>query len=237
MRLNAALIFANGVFFQRSNWKWWSALLVGTLIYLISTIMGFWMVFSSTVGRVSDLGIITMILTSQVLIIAGLVFLARWTGSDWLAKLYLVPVNLRGAWVIAFIAIALGVWCTDTIWENLFAEALKGDSQWIKEDLQSSDTRLAALALAVIGSPVSEELLFRGFMLPPLAKTRLGFLGATIVTTLLWTAIHLYSWEGSLALMVSGFAFSYLLWRTGSILPSIVLHGLFNAFYAVMVLN
>jgi membrane protease YdiL (CAAX protease family) len=236
MRLNAALIFANREFVQRSEWKWWSALLAGTLVFLISLIIGVWMVFSSTVGPVSDLGFNTMILTTQVLIIAALVFLARWTDSDWLAKLYLIPVNLRAAWVIAFIAIALGVGCTDAILENLFPEAIKGDSQLAYEDLRSADTRLAAIATSVVGAPVWEELLFRGFMLPPLAKTRLGFSGATIITTLLWTAIHWYSWPGSLTIMISGFALSYLLWRTGSILPSIALHGLLNAIFVVLVL-
>jgi membrane protease YdiL (CAAX protease family) len=189
MRLNAALIFGNREFVQRSEWKWWSGFLAGTLAFLISSFIGIWMVFSSTVGRVSDLGIITVILTSQIVLIAALVFLARWTGSGCLAKLYLVPANLRGAWVIAFIAIALGVWCTDTILANLFPEAMKGDGQSTYEDLRSADTRLAAIAMVVIGAPISEELLFRGFMLPPLAKTRLGFWGATFVTSLLWTAI------------------------------------------------
>lgn len=236
MRLNADLIFGKREFVQRSEWKWWSALLAGTLVLLISLIIGVWMVFSSTAGPVSDLGFNMMILTTQVLIIAALVFLARWTGSDWLAKLYLIPVNLRGAWVIAFIAIALGVWCTDTILENLFPEAMKGDGQSTYEDLRSADTRLAAIATLVVGAPVWEEMLFRGFMLPPLAKTRLGFSGATIVTTLLWTAIHWYSWPGSLAIMISGFALSYLLWRTGSILPSIALHGSLNAILVVLVL-
>jgi uncharacterized protein len=236
MKLKAALIFGNSEFVQRSEWRWWSGLLAGTLVLLISLMIGFWMVFSSTVGRVSDLGINTMLLTSEVLIIAALAILARWTGSDWLSKLYLVPVNLRGAWVIAFIVIALGVWCTDTFLQNFYPEGFKEDGQSTTEDLLSADTKLLTIVGAVIGAPISEELLFRGFMLPPLAKTRLGFWGASIVTSLLWTAIHWYSWQGSLVLMIWGFAFSYLLWRTGSILPSIALHGLLNASIVVLVL-
>lgn len=236
MRRSVTLIFGNSEFVQRSEWRWWSGLLAGTLTFLVTTIIGFWVVFTSTVGRVSDLGFLTMELVGQFLLIITLIFLATLADSDRLSKLYLIRVNLRGAWVIAFIVIALGVWCTGIIWDNLFPDALKGDGLETDEDLLAADTRLAALALVVIGAPIAEELLFRGFMLPPLAKTRLGFSGATIVTTLLWTAIHWYSWQGSLAIMVWGLAFSYLLWRTGSILPSIALHGLLNLISVLFVL-
>ena len=228
MKLNAAPVFCEKGFIQRSEWKWWSGLLAGILICLISLVIGVWMVLSSTVGRVSDLHIIIMILICQFFIVVSLVFLASLADTDKWSKVYLIRVKLREPWVIAFIAIALGVWCFGIIWDSLFPEALKNDSQGSVRDLQSADTRLAEIVSAVIGAPISEELLYRGFMLPPLAKTRLGFWGATIVTTLLWTATHYYSWQGSLYIMGVGFALSYLLWRTGSILPSIALHGLLN---------
>jgi membrane protease YdiL (CAAX protease family) len=237
MRRSVTLIFGNSEFVQRSEWRWWSGLLAGTLTFLVTTIIGFWVVFTSTVGRVSDLGFLTMELIGQFLLIITLIFLATQADSDRLSKLYLIRVNLRSAWVIAFIVIALGVWCTGIIWDTLFPDALKGDGLETDEDLLAADTRLAALALVVIGAPIAEELLFRGFMLPPLAKTRLGFWGAALVTTLLWTAIHLRSWQGSLLLTVWGLALSYLLWRTGSILPSIALHGLLNVIYVFSVLD
>ena len=89
-----------------------------------------------------------------------------------------------------------------------------------------------ALALAVVGlgAPLSEELLFRGFLLSALARSRLGFARGALVTTSLWTALHAgYSLAGILEVFTIGLFFSWLLWRTGSLRVPIVCHALYNA--------
>jgi uncharacterized protein len=89
-----------------------------------------------------------------------------------------------------------------------------------------------ALALVVvgIGAPLSEELLFRGFLLSALARSRLGFAGGALVTTSLWTALHAgYSLAGILEVFTIGLFFSWLLWRTGSLRVPIFCHALYNS--------
>jgi len=89
-----------------------------------------------------------------------------------------------------------------------------------------------ALALIVIGigAPLSEELLFRGFLLSALAKTRAGFTGAALVTTSLWTALHVnYSLLGIVEVFSIGLFFCWMLWRTGSLTVPIFCHALYNA--------
>lgn len=87
---------------------------------------------------------------------------------------------------------------------------------------------LALLAISV-GAPVSEELLFRGFLLPALARSRLGFAGAALLTTAAWTALHFsYSVYGLLEVFLIGLYFSWLLWRTGSLWLPIVCHAVYN---------
>jgi membrane protease YdiL (CAAX protease family) len=89
-----------------------------------------------------------------------------------------------------------------------------------------------ALALLVVGvgAPLSEELLFRGFLLSALARSRLGFAGGALVTTGLWTALHAgYSLAGIVEVFTIGLFFSWLLWRTGSLRVPIFCHGLYNA--------
>src|SRR5262245_2632663 len=49
---------------------------------------------------------------------------------------------------------------------------------------------LLAVAVLAIGAPLSEELLFRGFLQGALAKSPLGFWGAAPISTLLWTGLH-----------------------------------------------
>ena len=89
-----------------------------------------------------------------------------------------------------------------------------------------------ALALGVVGvgAPLSEELLFRGFLLSALARSRLGFAGGALVTTSLWTGLHAgYSLAGILEVFTIGLFFSWLLWRTGSLRVPIFCHALYNS--------
>ncbi len=84
-------------------------------------------------------------------------------------------------------------------------------------------------AVVAIGAPVSEELVFRGFLLSALARTRLGFWGAALLANLPWTALHWgYSAAGLIEVFVIGLFFSWLLWRTGSLRVPILCHAIFN---------
>lgn len=88
---------------------------------------------------------------------------------------------------------------------------------------------LFALAV-IVGAPLSEEFLFRGFLLSALAKTQVGFIGGAILSTGLWSLLHAqYSASGMITVMVLGLTFSWILWRTGSLWVTIFCHGLYNA--------
>ena len=92
-----------------------------------------------------------------------------------------------------------------------------------------------AAAVVGIGAPLSEELLFRGFLLSALAGTRLGFWGAALVSTLAWAALHAgYSAIGLAEVFVIGLFFSWLLWRTGSLRVPIFCHALYNSLTLVV---
>jgi hypothetical protein len=85
-------------------------------------------------------------------------------------------------------------------------------------------------AVVGLGAPLSEELLFRGFLLSTLARTRLGFWGAALASNLAWTALHAqYSAVGLAEVFALGLLFSWLLWRTGSLRVPIVCHALYNS--------
>jgi membrane protease YdiL (CAAX protease family) len=87
-----------------------------------------------------------------------------------------------------------------------------------------------ALLVVGVGAPLSEELLFRGFLLSALARSRLGFAGGAVVTTSLWTALHAgYSVAGILEVFTIGLFFSWLLWRTGSLRIPLFCHALYNS--------
>ena len=83
-----------------------------------------------------------------------------------------------------------------------------------------------ALALA---APLSEEIFFRGFLFKGLADSRLRWYGATIVTSVLWAAIHVqYDWYGTSAVFALGLVLGTARALTDSTLLTIWLHGLVN---------
>ena len=100
---------------------------------------------------------------------------------------------------------------------RLFYELVRGPD-WI-----------LATAVIGIGAPLSEELLFRGFLQSALARTRLGFWWAALITAALWTALHAgYSAVGLVEVFSIGLIFSWLLWRTGSLWVPIFCHAVYN---------
>ncbi len=96
-------------------------------------------------------------------------------------------------------------------------------------DLARSSVLWLAVLVLVIGAPLWEEALFRGFLLPALTKTRYGFRGAALLTTFAWTVLHMgYTLVGLFEVLIIGFYFCWLMWRYGNLWLTIVLHALYN---------
>jgi uncharacterized protein len=93
---------------------------------------------------------------------------------------------------------------------------------------------LTALAVG-IGAPVSEELLFRGFLLSALATRSYGFWPAALLVNVVWVAFHFgYSAVGMLEVFVGGIYLSWLLWRSGTIWLPIICHAVTNCTFLVI---
>lgn len=90
-----------------------------------------------------------------------------------------------------------------------------------------------ALWALVIIPPIIEETYFRGFLFPALAK-RLGIVGGTLVTSLLFGLAHLQS-NVIVYTFILSLILCYLYYRLKSIVPGIFLHML-NNYLAYMAL-
>jgi membrane protease YdiL (CAAX protease family) len=115
-------------------------------------------------------------------------------------------------------------------------ENVAGGSQPAKEvvDLYHSARtahRISALAfLAVLAAPLLEELLFRGFLLPGWAASRLGPTGAIGLSSALWALGHMqYDAFGMAHVFCLGVLLGWLRLRSGSIFTPMILHALQNA--------
>jgi uncharacterized protein len=93
---------------------------------------------------------------------------------------------------------------------------------------ESATLPLVLLAVA-IAAPVTEELLFRGFLLRGWAASRLGIVGAIALTSAIWTGTHVqYDWITMSQIFGLGLLFGYLRIRSGSTLTTIVAHGCYS---------
>ena len=168
-------------------------------------------------------------LLMQIAAIAMVVWAAEFYRSDRSKALALRPVT--GFWTIViksfvlillvsgtFSALAWYLRPQDVLTDLAgFWPLMKGQNWWL------------LLLVAVIGAPLSEELVFRGFLQSALAQTRLGFWGAALITNTAWTALHAgYTLTGLVDVFVAGLLFSWVLWRSGSLWVPIVCHAFYN---------
>ena len=110
-------------------------------------------------------------------------------------------------------------------WSGLGSDSL-GDA--ITADLL--DRRpgiLVGFFAAVVLAPVCEEILFRGFLFGAL-RSRLGSLFAAVVSSAVFAVLHGYSVAGLGAVFLYGLVFVWLYQRSGSLLPGMVAHAVFN---------
>jgi membrane protease YdiL (CAAX protease family) len=102
--------------------------------------------------------------------------------------------------------------------------------QWLKTQyLISAYPPMLGVAIVVFG-PIVEELLFRGFLFRGVAHSRAGPYWAIAVTAALWALAH--SNRGFFGVCTTFLMGVYLGWlrrKTGSVVPTILLHVLWNA--------
>lgn len=91
------------------------------------------------------------------------------------------------------------------------------------------------IVIGVIGAPLSEELLFRGFLYAGLRESPLGFWGTAIVTSLVWAAWHGLALHIIVPVFCVGIVFAWVREKTGSIWPTIGAHAIYNGLLALMV--
>jgi uncharacterized protein len=84
----------------------------------------------------------------------------------------------------------------------------------------------------VMIAPLFEELWFRGFLQPLLCRS-LGTVLGIVITGALFGSMHLFeysnAWQYGVAIALVGIALGYVRLRSGSIIPSIVMHACFNS--------
>jgi len=153
--------------------------------------------------------------------------LSRTPFADYLALRWTSRTNvLIGA--VSFLALILG-------WEGLSLIIEHDSSPGFMVDVLKSARAGGAFWLLVIAfaiaAPISEELLVRGFLYRGWSESALGTVGAIILSSLVWTAVHLQydrDWFPFFEVLSIGLLLGYLRYRSNSVWLTIILHGLNN---------
>ena len=128
--------------------------------------------------------------------------------------------------VLAF-ALAIAFLAVSMLWVNgLEAAGVEIGEQQIVTLLREqwgSAGMVLAIVYGVGLAPILEEIVFRGFALPPLVRA-LGPVPAIAIDALAFGLLHLDDPVAVPPLALLGATLAWLRWRTGSLWPSFVLH-------------
>lgn len=221
-----------------SAWPWYWAAPATLLIFLIGQGIGIGAVvlgavgpdtsFTDALGRIDPLDM-GLLLGGQIGTIVLTVLAAYAFRSTPVRQLRLMPPDggTRAYFLSLLVMLPVLLTLNAIIWTVAPGDALR-DFLLFKDLVNQPNWLLPALAICV-GAPLSEELLFRGFLLTALGSSRWGYWPSATVVALAWTMLHAsYSTVGLIEVFVIGMFLSWTLKRTGSLLVPLFCHGVYN---------
>ena len=156
-------------------------------------------------------------------IIMGIVKLKKGSNIQHYLGLNLVDYITARYWLLIFI----GLMCISELLTFSLGKPLVPE---FVTALYSSTNSLFLLWIAiVIAAPIFEEVFFRGFIITGLSSSFMGPIGAIILTSIAWAAIHVqYDLYLIMTIFVFGLFLGYVRLKTNSVLLTIGLHSLMN---------
>jgi membrane protease YdiL (CAAX protease family) len=83
--------------------------------------------------------------------------------------------------------------------------------------------------MTVVSAPLFEEIIFRGFLMRAWSESRLGSMGAIMLSSLIFAAIHLQYTPVNMAFVFGlGLLLGVMRWRSGSTTLTIMIHAAWN---------
>jgi uncharacterized protein len=209
--------------------------LLAGLPYVIYKVM----VLKSTEGLATDANLIFFSILGVVpahlvtLLVVWWVVTNRGRRPFWQTVGWSWPQNF-GPWkAVGLAVLLLGVGV-------LITQSLGGKETQLDQIIASSlKTRFATALLAIVTAPLVEELTFRGVLYPALQRA-LGMIWAVVLVSALFAGVHLLQYFDNLGVVfvITLLSLSLTLVRakTGRILPSFVIHLVFNGIQATVLI-
>ncbi len=171
-----------------------------------------------------------LLLGELFLILPAAVYINKLDVPFW-TTFRLRPVNIKliGATLVFFLPIFIFIDELDRLVQHVFPmpkDWLDSLTDLVRFDgfFESSIIILAAVLVA----PVVEEMLFRALVQRSLEKYLEPAI-AIVLASVLFALVHFNPWT-SIQITLLGLVLGYMTWKSGSIIPAVVLHGLNNLF-------
>ena len=171
------------------------------------------------------LPVLVAVLLFDVLVVAAAWRLAK-RGGMRAADVLAVRAPLGGARVaLAVGAVMAAVIALEMVAAPYYAAASASATRMVAELVRQGGWALAVLTIG-IAAPVAEEVWLRGFLMSALAKSRLGFWPAGLLTALLFAVLHAaqYALILLVPIFLIGLVLTWALGLTGSLWVPIALH-------------
>ena len=222
-------------------WKFWGTLLWGLFVFAamfvgqVAVVLYFVLRQDGPIDVAAAIHVLGNGLTISISVIMGLpaVLLALWVAirlsrtpfADYLALRWTSWSNV----LIGVVALFVVVMGWDLVSRLTGREVTPG---FMGDVLQSAraDNALWLLVIAFcVAAPITEEFFARGFLYRGWSESALRPGGAILLSSLVWTALHLqYDWFFLGEVLSIGLLLGYLRYRSNSIWLTVVLHGLNN---------
>jgi membrane protease YdiL (CAAX protease family) len=222
-------------------WKFWGTALWGLFVFAamfvgqIAVVAWFVLQQDGPINVAAATHVLGSGLTISLSVIMGLpaVLAALWLAIRLSRTPFADYLALRGTtWTNLLIGIgALAVLVLG--WDQLSRATGHDATPGFMMDVLKSARADGVLWLLVIAfcvaAPVTEELFARGFLYRGWSESFLGPVGAIVLSSAVWTALHLqYDWYFFGEVFSIGLLLGYLRYRFHSIWLTIILHGLNN---------
>ncbi len=222
-------------------WKFWGTALWGLFIFAalfvgqIAVVAWFVLLRAGPVDLAAAIHVVGGGLTISLSVITGLpaVLAAMWIAIRISGTPFAEYLALRGTDWRNYLIGAVGLFVLVMGWDLLSRATGREVAPGFMGDVLNSARADGALWLLVIAfcvaAPVSEELFARGFLYRGWSESFLGPVGAIILSSLVWTALHLqYDWFFFGEVFSIGLLLGYLRYRFNSTWLTISVHGLNN---------
>ena len=222
-------------------WKFWGTALWGLIVFAamfvgqIAVVGWFMLQRGGPIDMAAAIHVVGSGLTISLSVIMGLpaVLAALWFAIRLTRMPFAEYLALRGTSWINFIIGALALAALVFAWDGLSRAVGREVEPGFMADVLRSARADGALWLLVVAfcvaAPVSEELFARGFLYRGWSESPLGSSGAILLSSFVWTSLHLqYDWFFLGEVFSIGLLLGYLRYRYKSTWLTIFLHGLNN---------